>query len=89
MRRRERSKGSSGYHAAMEGPAGLGRVLVAAGLVLVGLGFVLVLAGRVPWLGRLPGDLSFPRGGVTVYFPVVTCLVVSLLLTLLFRLFRG
>jgi len=48
---------------------------------------VLMLAGRVPWLGRLPGDISIQRGNWSFYFPIVTSLVVSVLLTLLFWLF--
>jgi len=58
----------------------LGRVLIVVGLVIAGLG-VLVSAG-VP-LGRLPGDVMVRRGSFTFYFPVVSCLVVSVLLTLL------
>jgi hypothetical protein len=73
----------------MEGPAAWGRVLVGLGLALAGLGLVLVLAGKLPWLGRLPGDIVYQRGSFTFYFPVVTCLVLGLLLTLLYRLFRG
>jgi hypothetical protein len=48
---------------------------------------VLVLTGRVPWLGRLPGDIQIQRGNWSFYFPVVTSLVVSVLLTLLLWLF--
>lgn len=65
---------------------GLGRLLVLAGVVLVALGLVLVVAPRVPWLGRLPGDLVIERGRVTIYVPIMTSLVVSLLLTLLLNL---
>ncbi|MGC8874633.1 MAG: DUF2905 domain-containing protein [Chloroflexia bacterium] len=65
-------------------------VLLGGGLVLVGL--LLVLAGRLPFLGRLPGDIRIQRGGWTFYFPIATCLLLSLLLTLLLnlivRLFR-
>jgi hypothetical protein len=41
----------------------------------------------VPWLGRLPGDVYIQRGNWSFYFPVVTCLVISIVLTLLFTLF--
>jgi DUF2905 family protein len=67
----------------------LGRVLLVLGLVLAGVGLLLMVGAKVPWVGRLPGDVTFQRGNVTFYFPIVTCLVGSLLLTLLFRLFRG
>ena len=65
----------------------LGRVLVAFGLVVVLAGVVLLLAGRVPWIGRLPGDFVVRRGPVTIYFPLATGLVVSVVLTLLLNLF--
>ena len=65
----------------------LGKTLIVIGVVIVAVGGVLVLAGRVPWLGRLPGDIYIQRGNFSFYFPVVTSLVVSVLLTLLFWLF--
>jgi hypothetical protein len=65
----------------------LGKSLVVIGLVITLVGVVLMLAGRVPWLGRLPGDIYVQRGNWSFYFPVVTSLVLSVLLTLLFWLF--
>lgn len=63
----------------------MAKLLIVAGLVLVGLG-VALLAG-LP-LGRLPGDVTVQRGSFTFYFPLATCIVVSLVLTLLFTLLR-
>ena len=63
----------------------MAKLLIVAGLVLVGLGIAL-LAG-LP-LGRLPGDVTVQRGSFTFYFPLATCIVVSLVLTLLFTLLR-
>ena len=65
----------------------LGRVLVVLGSVIVAVGVVLLFADRVPWLGRLPGDFVVRRGSVTVYLPLATGLVVSVVLTLLVNLF--
>jgi membrane protein implicated in regulation of membrane protease activity len=65
----------------------LGKSLIVVGLLIALVGVVLLLAGRVPWLGRLPGDVYIQRGNWSFYFPVVTSLVVSVLLTLLFWLF--
>ena len=65
----------------------LGKSLIVVGLLIAVVGVVLLLAGRVPWLGRLPGDIYVQRGHWSFYFPVVTSLVVSVLLTLLFWLF--
>jgi hypothetical protein len=65
----------------------LGRVLVIAGIVLVALGLLLLFTGRIPGLGRLPGDLVIHRGRVTVFLPLTTSIVLSLLLTLLINVF--
>jgi hypothetical protein len=64
----------------------LGRTLLVLGLVLAGLGGLLLLAGHLPWLGRLPGDISIQRDNVRVYIPLATSLLLSLLLTLLLNL---
>ncbi|GBD25014.1 hypothetical protein HRbin30_00328 [bacterium HR30] len=66
----------------------LGRFLIVVGIVLVGLGLLLSLAGKVPWLGRLPGDIYYKTDHVTIYFPLMTSIVISLVLTLLLYLFR-
>lgn len=70
--------------------SGVGRLLVALGLLLVLVGGGVLLAGRVPglgWIGRLPGDIVVRRGSVTFYAPIVTSLLLSILLTLALRLF--
>jgi hypothetical protein len=66
----------------------IGRPLMVVGAVLLLLGLVLTFGPRIPGLGRLPGDIVWRRGGTTVYFPVVTCLVLSVVVSLLFALFR-
>jgi len=58
------------------------------GAVLLVVGLLLTFGPRIPGLGRLPGDIVWRKGSTTVYFPVVTCIVISLLLTLVFALFR-
>jgi uncharacterized membrane protein YcjF (UPF0283 family) len=64
-----------------------GRTLVVFGAIVVLVGLALMLAPSIPWLGRLPGDVFVQRERLTFYFPVVTCLVVSVVLTLLVNLF--
>ena len=64
----------------------LGRLLLVPGLVMAAAGGLLLLAGRLGWLGRLPGDLRFSRDGVSIYIPLATCLLLSLLLTILLNL---
>ena len=65
----------------------LGRLLVVGGAVAVLAGVVLMLAPRIPWLGRLPGDIVINRGPVTLYFPLATSIVLSAVVTLLLALF--
>ncbi|HEY7412437.1 MAG TPA: DUF2905 domain-containing protein [Vicinamibacteria bacterium] len=60
----------------------IGRVLLVLGLAIAALGLVLTLGGRVPWLGRLPGDLVLRRGSFTAYVPLATCLLLSAVLSL-------
>ncbi len=59
----------------------IGRTLIVAGLVIAALGVVLTFAGRVPPLGRLPGDLTLRGDGWTVYLPIATSILVSIVLT--------
>ena len=63
----------------------MGKTLLVVGLVIAGLGVLMMLG--VP-LGRLPGDFAVRRGNVSFYFPLATSIVLSVLLTLLFSLFR-
>jgi hypothetical protein len=65
----------------------LGRFLVVLGGVAVLAGLVLMFVPRIPWLGRLPGDIVINRGPVSVYFPLATSIVISIVLTLLLNLF--
>lgn len=64
----------------------VGRWILLAGLGLIVLGGALMLAERVPWLGRLPGDVVWPWGETTIYVPLGTMVVLSLVLTLLVNL---
>lgn len=65
---------------------GKGLVIAGAGVALIG---VLLWSGAGKgWLGRLPGDVQFQRGNFKFYFPIVTCLLLSLLLTLILKIFR-
>ena len=56
-------------------------LLIAAGAVLLIAGVVWLSAPSIPWAGRLPGDVSIERGNYRFYFPIVTCLLLSALLT--------
>jgi len=68
-----------------------GKILLGFGLLLVILGAVLLVAGnlsgKVPWLGRLPGDIYIERDNWKFYFPLATGILISIVLTLIFSLF--
>lgn len=66
--------------------SGFGRVLMIVGILLFSVGFVLWIGDRVPFAGRLPGDIVVRREGFRLYFPIVTCIVVSIVLTLALNL---
>lgn len=66
----------------------LGRMLILFGVALVVAGALLVFAGRVPWLGRLPGDIVIRRDDFVFILPLTTCLLVSALLSLALYLLR-
>jgi hypothetical protein len=72
----------------MTDDAGFGWMLLVLGLVIAGVGLVWILAPSIPWLGRLPGDIRIERENVRFYFPLVTCLLLSLIVWVI-RLLRG
>lgn len=59
----------------------LGRLLIVLGIGLLVAGLLLSFGGRIPWLGRLPGDIVVERPGFRFYFPLATSILLSLLLT--------
>jgi len=66
----------------------LARFLILLGVILVVLGLALLLLPKIPGLGRLPGDIIIKRENFTFYFPLGTCILVSLILSLIFWLMR-
>ncbi len=65
-----------------------GKLLIIAGLILIAIGVFVIWGGRIPFLGRLPGDIRIERENFSFYFPLATSILISALLTLLFWLFR-
>lgn len=65
----------------------LGKTLMILGAVLLIVGVVLHFGAKIPWLGRLPGDIHIEKENFSFYFPVVTCIVISVILTVVFNLF--
>jgi len=67
---------------------GLGKILIIFGICLVVVGFILILGDKIPWIGRLPGDIYIKRDRFTFYFPLMTSILISILLSLFFWLFK-
>ena len=66
----------------------VGRMLALFGGVIMIVGFALWAGFGAGWLGRLPGDIRIERGNSAFYFPIVTCIVISIVLSLIMSLFR-
>ena len=66
---------------AMSDLQGLGKLLVLSGCMLVLIGVLVLFVGRLPWLGRLPGDILIERKNFSFYFPLATSLLISLVLS--------
>jgi len=62
----------------------IGKFLILFGLLISAIGGLLLLSGKIPWLGRLPGDILIQKKNFTFYFPLATSILLSLILTLLF-----
>lgn len=67
---------------------GFGRSLIVIGLLIACVGVLFTLAGKIPWLGRLPGDIHIKRENFTFYFPLATSIILSIILSFVLWLFR-
>jgi hypothetical protein len=68
--------------------ASIGKLLIVFGLVIVGAGLILLLSDKIPWLGKLPGDIVIKRDNFTFFFPLATCILISIVLSLILWFFR-
>ena len=66
----------------------IGKYVLVLGLAVAAVGLLMMFGPKIPWLGRLPGDIAIETPRARFYFPVVTCLLLSALLTLALRLFK-
>lgn len=64
----------------------LGKMLIFFGIILILIGGAILLAGKIPWIGRLPGDIFIQKKNFTFYFPLATSIIISIILTLIFSL---
>ncbi|MFH1459155.1 MAG: DUF2905 domain-containing protein [Candidatus Omnitrophota bacterium] len=67
--------------------AGIGKYLILIGVILIIAGIFVFLAGKIKWLGHLPGDIFIQKKNFSFYFPLTTCILISILLSLIIWLF--
>ena len=63
--------------------SGFGKILIVIGLVIAAIGGLVLLGGKIPWLGRLPGDFYYKGKNFTFYFPLATSIIISIILTVI------
>ena len=66
----------------------MGKMLILLGVFVILVGLFLLFGEKIPWVGRLPGDIIIRKKNFTFYFPIVTSIIISIILTLLFTLLR-
>jgi len=64
--------------------SGFGKLLIFIGVILIALGLLFTFAGKIPWIGKLPGDIYIKKGNFHFYFPLVTSILLSVILSLIF-----
>ena len=70
------------------GFSALGKLLILLGVFIILVGVLLMAGDKIPWIGKLPGDIILKKEKFTFYFPLTTSILISIILTLLFALFR-
>jgi hypothetical protein len=63
--------------------SGFGKILIIIGLVIAGIGGLILLGGKIPWIGRLPGDFYYKGNNFSFYFPLATSIIISIILTII------
>ncbi|MDV5121381.1 MAG: DUF2905 domain-containing protein [Candidatus Scalindua sp.] len=66
----------------------IGKIIIFIGLLLVAIGLVCMVGNKLPFIGKLPGDIAIERKNYSFYFPVTTCIVISIVLSFIFWLFN-
>ncbi len=66
----------------------IGKMLIILGIILIMVGIGFVLGDKIPFLGKLPGDIMIKKERFSFYFPITTSIIISIILTILFSLFR-
>ena len=65
----------------------VGKILIIFGLITIALGILFIFAGKISWFGRLPGDICIQKKNFSFYFPVTTCILLSIVITFIIWLF--
>ncbi len=65
----------------------MGKMLILFGIIMVLIGLLMVFFEKLPMIGKLPGDIYIKRGNFTFYFPLTTCIIISIILSLLLTIF--
>ncbi|MEN6331634.1 MAG: DUF2905 domain-containing protein [Smithella sp.] len=66
----------------------MGRILIILGIILIVVGLAFLFADKIPFFGKLPGDIYIKKERFSFYFPITTSVVISIILTIIFWLFR-
>ena len=66
----------------------MGKMLIVMGIIIMLIGIIMTVGPKIPWIGRLPGDIIIKKEQFSFYFPLTTCIIISIILTLLFYLLR-
>ncbi|ODS32660.1 MAG: hypothetical protein SCARUB_02212 [Candidatus Scalindua rubra] len=67
--------------------ADFGKIFIFIGLLLVVIGFVFIVGNKIPFIGKLPGDIAVEKKNYSFYFPITTCIIISIILSFIFWLF--
>ncbi|NUM69212.1 MAG: DUF2905 domain-containing protein [Ignavibacteriaceae bacterium] len=68
--------------------SGIGKLLITGGVIMTAAGLIILFWNKIPFIGKLPGDILIRRENFTIYFPIVTSIALSLLISLILYLFR-
>ncbi len=66
----------------------IGKLIIFFGIILIAIGIISTLGAKINWLGRLPGDIYVQKKNFTFYFPLATCIIVSIVISLILTLLR-
>jgi len=67
---------------------GIGKIFIFLGIVLILIGLAFMFGDKIPYLGKLPGDIYIKRERFSFFFPITTCIIISIILSILFSIFR-